>query len=59
MKVEEIREIARQRGLKLGKIKKAEMIRVIQKSEGNEACFANGTAAECGQGNCLWRHDCD
>ena len=59
MKVEEIREIARQRGLKVGKMKKAEMIRAIQKSEGNQECFASGKAAECGQGSCLWRHDCD
>jgi hypothetical protein len=59
MKVEEIREIARQRGLKVGKMKKAEMIRIIQQSEGNEECFASGKASMCGQGNCLWLHDCD
>jgi hypothetical protein len=59
MTVEEIREIARQRGLKLGRMKKAEMVRAIQKSEGNEECFASGKAAECGQESCLWREDCD
>jgi hypothetical protein len=59
MKVEEIREIARQRGLKVGKMKKTEMLRAIQQSEGNEECFASGKTAECGQEKCLWRNDCD
>jgi len=59
MKLDEIREIARQRGLKPGKMKKGELIRAIQEAEGNPVCFATGSAAVCGQAECLWREDCD
>lgn len=58
MKIEEIREIAKQRGMKAGKMKKVEIIRAIQQAEGNPTCFATGMVAECGQANCLWRDDC-
>lgn len=58
MKAEEIREIAKQRGVKTGGMKKGEAIRAIQDAEGNPACFDTGKAAECGQMNCLWREDC-
>jgi len=59
MRMEEIREIARKRGLKAGKAKKADLVRAIQQDEGNNPCFATGKAAECGQDLCLWREDCD
>ena len=59
MKLEDIKEIARHRGLKPGKMKKSELIRAIQKDEGNPACFADGSAADCGQAGCLWREDCE
>lgn len=59
MRVEEIREIARQRGLKPGKMKKAELVRMMQQVEGNAACYVTGKAGECGQEQCLWRDDCD
>ena len=58
MKLEKIRELAAQRGLKINKLNKAEIIRSIQTSEGNTTCFDTGAAAECGQMNCLWREDC-
>ena len=59
MKLEEIKEIAKQRDIKVGKLKKAELVRAIQTSEGNIACFENGQADECGQAECLWRPDCN
>jgi hypothetical protein len=59
MKVDEIREIARTRGLKPGKLKKAELVRAIQDKEGNMACYETGKAGECSQEQCLWREDCD
>jgi hypothetical protein len=59
MKLDDIKEIARKRGLKPGKMKKSELIRAIQEDEGNPACFATGRAAICGQTECLWREDCD
>lgn len=58
MKAEEIKKIARQRGVEPGKMKKGEIIRAIQQAEGNPACFGTGKAAECGQTNCLWRDNC-
>lgn len=58
MKLEEIRTIAGARNIKVGKMKKAEVIREIQNSEGNEPCFDTGYAENCGQGGCLWRGDC-
>jgi hypothetical protein len=59
MKLEEIKEIARQQSIKPGKLKKADLIKAIQKSEGNIDCFATGQASECGQASCLWREDCN
>lgn len=59
MRLEEIKEIAKQHGIKVGKLKKAELIRSIQQAEGNEACFDAGKVAVCGQDSCLWRSDCN
>lgn len=59
MKLDQVKEIATSRGLKAGKMKKAEIIRAIQSDEGNEPCFDTGKSAECGQLNCLWREDCE
>lgn len=59
MKLEEIKEIAKQHNIKVGKLKKADLIRAIQLAEGNEVCFESGKSADCGQPDCLWRSDCD
>ena len=58
MKLEEIKEIAKQYDIKVGKMKKAELVRAIQSAEGNSACFETGQASQCGQGKCFWRSDC-
>jgi len=58
MKLEEIRPIAAGLGVKAGRMKKGELIRSIQKAEGNDPCFDTGQARQCGQENCLWREDC-
>ena len=58
MKVEEIKEIAAQKGVKIGKLKKMELVRAIQYTEGNNRCFDTGFAELCGQHSCLWREDC-
>jgi hypothetical protein len=58
MKIKEIREIAAQRGLKAGTMKKTDLIRSIQRAEGNNDCFASERAAECMEERCLWRADC-
>ena len=59
MKLEEIKEIAKQHGIKTGKMKKADLVRAIQMAESNDACFETGQASTCGQDECLWRPDCN
>lgn len=58
MKIDAIKEIAKQHQLKPGKAKKDELIRAIQQAEGNTACFGSNNANECEQLDCLWREDC-
>jgi len=58
MNVETVRQIARSRGIKVGKKKKADLIHDMQSAEGNQACFGTEVAANCNQFQCLWREDC-
>ena len=58
MKLEEIKEIAKKHDIKVGKLKKADLVRAIQSAEGNTACFDTGQVSDCGQQNCLWHEDC-
>ncbi len=57
MNMSEIREKAKNLGIKAGKTKKGELIRSIQAREGNDACFGTGNA-HCDQTECCWRSDC-
>lgn len=59
MKVQEIKEIAQRMGIDCGKLKKGELIRLIQRTEGNIDCFDSGQSARCGQLDCLWAEDCN
>lgn len=59
MKLEEIKEIAKRHNIKVGKLKKADLVRAIQQAEGNDVCFESGQSSECGQSDCLWREDCN
>lgn len=57
MKMTEIRGRARLMGAKnYGRMAKPDLIRTIQKTEGNDPCFT-GIAA-CNQENCCWFPDC-
>ena len=58
MNMNQIKEVARDRGVKAGKMKKTELVRAIQEAEGNTPCFASGQVDSCGQQQCLWREDC-
>ncbi len=58
MKIDEIKEIAKKHNIKVGKMKKAELIRAIQEAEKNDLCFETGQKDVCGQDQCLWRGDC-
>jgi hypothetical protein len=59
MKLAQIKEIAAERGIKLTGAKKADIVRAIQRQEGNEECFGSGRASHCGQHDCLWLAACD
>jgi hypothetical protein len=58
MKLEVIKEIAKQHNINVAKVKKADLVRGVQRAENNEACFETGKASTCGQDVCLWREDC-
>jgi hypothetical protein len=57
MKMDEIRVKAKALGIKTKGMKKIDLIRQIQKTEGNFDCF--GSAKDyCDQRNCCFREDC-
>jgi len=58
MKMEEVRSVAKSRGIHPGKLSKIELIKSIQTQEGNFDCFASAHDGECDQMDCLWREDC-
>ncbi|MCL5023679.1 MAG: SAP domain-containing protein [Nitrospirae bacterium] len=58
MKLSDIKDIAKNKGVKVTKTNKIELIRAIQKEEGNYDCFATPYVHECNQSGCLWRKDC-
>ena len=57
MNLTQIKEKAKEMGIKPGKLKKGELIQAIQIQENNSPCFgtSNGT---CAQEDCLCRQDC-
>ena len=58
MNLTKIRSLAKEAGVKPGKMRKADLIRSIQRSEGHFDCFATAVAGDCDQSACLWRDDC-
>lgn len=58
MHMQSVRAIAQERGVKPGRLSKVELIRAIQRTEGNSACFATDADGSCPQTECLWREDC-
>jgi hypothetical protein len=58
MKMPDVKKKAQAMGLKLPRsITKAELIRTIQKAEGNTPCFDSGVVA-CPYLDCCFRDDC-
>ena len=49
MLMQEIRRIAQQAGIKPGKLGKAELVRTIQRQEGNFDCYASPLTGDCDQ----------
>jgi hypothetical protein len=58
MTLKQIKEMAKAKGVKVGNMKKENIIRAIQLAEGNFDCFGSAAAGDCNQTNCLWRADC-
>ena len=58
MNLKDIKGIALKQGVKAGKMKKDEIIRAIQRAEGNFDCFGTVVSSQCLQSECLWREDC-
>jgi hypothetical protein len=57
MTVKELQKMARAMGIKTSGLKKAEVIKQIQRTEGNFDCFGMATG-NCDQIDCLFREDC-
>lgn len=57
IKLDEVKARASALGIKPGKIKKADLIHIIQQAEGNTPCFGtcNGW---CAESECCWMADC-
>jgi len=58
MHLQTIRKIAKQHGLETKSLGKVELVRGIQKGEGNFDCFAKAYEGYCDRNDCLWREDC-
>jgi hypothetical protein len=59
MKMSDIQNLARSRGVAPGRLPKTDLVRTLQQAEGNTACFQTGQADRCGQDGCLWRAACE
>lgn len=58
MQMQDIRTIAKTLEIKSSRMGKAELIRAIQRQEGNFDCFGSASNGHCDQGGCQWREDC-
>lgn len=59
MKMTEIRDMAKSRGLKFGVgVTKIDAVRLLQRDEGNFDCFARAESGYCDQYQCVFREDC-
>ncbi len=58
MNLTEIKQLARDRGIAPGKLRKTELIHSLQAQEVSSECYNTNHAQVCGQPNCLWRSDC-
>ncbi len=58
MKLEEVRRMAKLQSISAGKLSKSELIKSMQRNEGNFDCFATAYEGVCNQTRCSWRNDC-
>ncbi len=53
-----IRRMAKSLGINTYQMKKTDIIRAIQKKEGNIDCYGTLRVESCGELTCSWRDDC-
>jgi hypothetical protein len=58
MNMQEIRELAKDLGIKTSRLSKIKLIQSIQLTEGDFDCFSTAANSECDQLQCIWREDC-
>lgn len=58
MKIQSIRKIAKEQGIRTEKLGLTELIHAIQLAEGNFNCFGSAVNGYCDQSECLWKDDC-
>lgn len=58
MNVAQVKAIAKEQGVVVGRLRKAELIQAIQRSENNNPCYNTDQATLCGQTACRWLADC-
>jgi len=58
MKLDDVKKIAKDRGIPIKNMKKTDIIRTIQRDEGNIDCYNTDSSDTCGQLSCIWRDDC-
>jgi hypothetical protein len=57
MKMDEVKKRAKALGINPLRMRKADLIRAIQQTEGNKPCYGAGDAT-CPYTDCCWREDC-
>ena len=58
MKMQEVRKMAKDLGIKTGGVSKMEAVRAIQRAEGNFDCFGRAFGGFCDQSDCLFYEEC-
>lgn len=58
MTLKDVQRMAKLQSIDPGMLSKTELIKAIQKIEGNFDCFATAYDGICDQTGCIWRLDC-
>lgn len=58
MNMQQIRQLAKEKGAKISNMNKSDAIRLIQLTEGNFDCYARADSGFCDQDGCLFHEDC-
>ncbi len=56
--INKLKEIAKFKGINTYKMRKAEIIKNIQRLEGNFDCFGTAATGYCDQNGCIWITEC-